>query len=463
MRIGPGFIVIIAIASVILMLAFFASLVGSFMRETTGIDERWGGSVAARQGLADSIIRAGEGQDDNVPTNRPVAPALPGDGDYDGDGLLNWEETGTGSIYGLQTNGTDSDKDGFPDDIERTLGTDPNNPADFPGVGRTDPDNPDTDGDGMGDRTEISRGTNPNDPNDGGTAPPAKPEEPVVERGKLVLEKVVKAVKEPGSTAWAHFVEVPVGTSVDMWIHIEVQNKDTLMRTIIIEDHLSNGLAYSSGGTYKGIDGESTRPLPDNWLDIPHEINLVAGSTRVIDITFPVTAAVAGLEYNSVIVYDKNNISNSLGDKVFVTGQTAGASGNQSLDIGSIAFNQFNNEVKRDDQTVFSESAISSIGETVDFRIIIEVTNSYLTSRSLLLTDSLPEQLRYLDGQGNLGDLFRDGYLRMSVDPGRQQFIYNFSATVVSEVSETVYNTAKVYESKFAPNGAIDQAEVVIR
>jgi|GEM_PF-2975545 len=460
MRIRAGLIATIIFTLIILM-ALLVGMVRGFMRETTGIDERWGGSLSSREELTAAIAELGEGIDDNIPSSPGPSRPLPNNEDEDGDGLPNGAENGDGSFHGMETDGRDSDGDGIPDDIENALGTDPNNPTSYPNIG-TDADNPDTDGDGVSDGTEVRRGTDPNNPDEGGTAPPAKPEKPPhVERGRLVFDKVVKAVKEPGSSAWAHFVEVPVGTSVDMWIHIEVENQDSITRTIIIEDRLSAGLTYSGGGTYKGIVGEFAISLPNDWLQISHRIDLAPQTRRVIDINFPVTITVASLEFNSVAVYDKHNVGSGSSDKVFIMGRSS-AEG-QPPSIGSVTFDQFDKEVKEDDQTAFAESATASIGDVVDFRITIEVTNSYLVSRNLLLTDILPGELRYIAGQGNIGNLFSDGYLRIPVDPGRQRFTYNFSATVISGAGETVYNTAKVYESKFAPNGAIDTAEVIIR
>jgi gliding motility-associated-like protein len=66
----------------------------------------------------------------------------------------NYTITYTAADFEIITN--DSDKDGVPDDVEITDGTDPSDPTDFK----------DSDGDGVPDFVENEDGTNPNDPSD---------------------------------------------------------------------------------------------------------------------------------------------------------------------------------------------------------------------------------------------------------------------------------------------------------
>ncbi|WP_421335341.1 inverse autotransporter beta domain-containing protein [Aeromonas veronii] len=101
------------------------------------------------------------------------------DGDLDGDGLTNGQE----SQLGTDPENKDTDGDGIDDKTEVDNGSnplDPNDPVadpdgDIDGDGLTngqesqlgtDPENKDTDGDGIDDKTEVDNGSNPLDPND---------------------------------------------------------------------------------------------------------------------------------------------------------------------------------------------------------------------------------------------------------------------------------------------------------
>jgi hypothetical protein len=89
--------------------------------------------------------------------------------DTDGDGYSDEEETRVGtnpnnpySNPGTQP-GTDTDGDGYSDEDEHSAGTNPNDPNSHPGTAPTT--GTDTDGDGYSDEDEAAAGTNPNDPN----------------------------------------------------------------------------------------------------------------------------------------------------------------------------------------------------------------------------------------------------------------------------------------------------------
>ena len=74
----------------------------------------------------------------------------------------------------------------------------------------------------------------------------------------------------------------------------------------------------------------------------------------------------------------------------------------------------------------------------------------------------MPTKLRYIPNSGNGVELFTKGYINIEVEPGIQAYEYTFSATVVSGSESTAINVAKVYEAKFAPNGAIDRTTITI-
>ena len=80
----------------------------------------------------------------------------------------------SGDEWLIENDGTDTDGDLVPDDVETEIGTDPNNPdtdgdslKDYEELGFTSPLFADSDGDGWDDYAEaITYGTDPNDPND---------------------------------------------------------------------------------------------------------------------------------------------------------------------------------------------------------------------------------------------------------------------------------------------------------
>ena len=119
--------------------------------------------AAAGDDDADDAEGTGDADGDGTPTaadadETPVAD----EGDADGDGWL------------IENDGTDTDGDTIPDDVEVAIGTDPDNPdtdgdslKDWEELNFTSPLFADSDGDGWDDYAEaITYGTDPNDPND---------------------------------------------------------------------------------------------------------------------------------------------------------------------------------------------------------------------------------------------------------------------------------------------------------
>lgn len=101
------------------------------------------------------------------------------DDDATADDDASGDEAATDDVAGeddwlIENDGTDTDGDLVPDDVEVAIGTDPNNPdtdgdslKDYEELGFTSPLFADSDGDGFDDYAEaITYGTDPNDPND---------------------------------------------------------------------------------------------------------------------------------------------------------------------------------------------------------------------------------------------------------------------------------------------------------
>ena len=64
-------------------------------------------------------------------------------------------------VQSVQASGTDSDGDGYLDEDEIAAGTDPYDPASYPGAGAATMD---SDGDGFTDEDEVAAGSDPYDP-----------------------------------------------------------------------------------------------------------------------------------------------------------------------------------------------------------------------------------------------------------------------------------------------------------
>jgi len=96
-----------------------------------------GGGAISEANLRDKANPIGDAQTITytaVPPGSGVRMGI----DRDEDTLLNGVETGTGIFLGAGDTGSnpalaDTDGDGFDDDVEVSAGTDPNNPAEFPG------------------------------------------------------------------------------------------------------------------------------------------------------------------------------------------------------------------------------------------------------------------------------------------------------------------------------------------
>jgi hypothetical protein len=313
----------------------------------------------------------------------------------------------------------------------------------------TDPCNPDDDGDGVADGVDTS----PTDPREGGTRQPPKPEprEPN-QFGQLSINRLDKFVKEPGSLSWGSYAAVNVNTPVNFRIEAELENVGTAEVTAVLEDILPSGLRFGSG-TQDGIDGSST--LSSDWFEQKHYITISPSDTKEITLSFSAIPEYAGTFVNQVKVFDKDNPSITDTASAYVVAQEVTDNG------GVFSFGILDKKVKERGGSTYRDSIITTKNTVLDFKISINVTNTHTETRNMILIDDLPNELRYLSGTGNGGELFTKGFITIPVDPGNQTYEYTFSATVISEATLTA-NIAKLYEAKFAPNGAIDRTQITI-
>lgn len=314
----------------------------------------------------------------------------------------------------------------------------------------TDPCNPDTDGDGVVD----GKDTDPTDPRTGGTRQPAAPApRPPVLAGQLNINRLEKAVREPGSQVWAGFAEVNVNATANFRIEAELSNTGTADVTAVIKDELPNGLQFVSG-TQSGLSGSPT--LSAEWFGVEHRLIIGPDQTVSITLLFSVSPAAVGTHVNRVEVYDLNHRATADDASAYLIAR------NRDGSTGDFSFAGLDKQVKSRQESVYRDRITTTVGSILDFKITVDVTNTFSDARNIILTDRLPRELEYLAGSGNGGELFTKGFITIPVSPGRQVFEYTFSATVKAGAT-TTSNTAQVYEAKFAPNGATDRTDITIQ
>ena len=271
MRIGAGTGLAITVGAAAVGILIIASAGATFIRETSGIEERWGTRTLAER---DAELNNPAHDIPDIPgeTTDFISPKVTGPGDHDNDGLPNSTETGTGVF-------------------------DPTNPEDT----GTDPTNPDTDGDGVADGIEVILGTDPTDPNSGGILTPAIPTEEKPEGLKYVYGPT-KQVRLAPDGSYVHSVEAYADhqTQVDFKVDVSVGvilppgadfgSLPAKLATFIVDDLFPNGLKPVQGSYYI-IYGQSGQPQRiAGWMG-DYRID-VYSSNPVVTLTFGVSATV---------------------------------------------------------------------------------------------------------------------------------------------------------------------------
>ncbi|MDD5606036.1 MAG: hypothetical protein PHR51_01780 [Patescibacteria group bacterium] len=403
---------IVSIAASLLALALIvASLNVTYQRETTGIKTRYNISQSDRDSRFTEPAAALDIASNNTAR---LSPAL-GTGDHDNDGLTNSEEAAQG----------------------------------------TNPLNPDTDGDGVSDALEILRGTDPLNPRDGGTTlpPTSGPVEPTTEP-RLNVEKLTKEVKEAGGQDYSGYAEVNVNATVDFKIEAELENSGTGTLTAVLKDDLPSGLRFIEGSV-----GNSR--LNADWFGQEHTYILGPGQSVSIDVVFSASPTLAGTHTNTVKVFNYNDASQGDTASATVLARNPDGSGG-TTGSGSLTFDLIDKKVRGESDATFRDNITASVGDTLDFKIILNLQNDSNGIKKVILTDTMSNELKYVPQSGNGDDLFSKGYITIEVEPGTKTYEYTFSATVVSGGSGAAINTAKAYEAKFAPNGATDKTIITI-
>jgi hypothetical protein len=381
-----------AILGPILAGIVIAGIFQSFLRETTGIFERWNNQTIEQQ---QNLIAAASNIDLPVNDSGRVDGVLIGADNHDGDCLTNAEET----------------------DIN------------------TDPRNPDTDGDGQDDCSEIAGGTDPTDPTDGGIGPvPPVVVNPPTDATRVYIGKVVKTVNG------VHLLETISGATVGFHIHIEATLSGPDQRALIVKDVLPGSLRFIQGRIGDGPDAQTFT----TW-ESERRFNLNNPGKHIIDIYFTTEILAAGLISNTATVYELNNSLNVLEDTAFINASAEGQP-NQELPVVI----EFTKEGRSSGTTDWSHYVVAKENDVVEFHIIAQVSQSGLS-----LADSLPASLQYVPNtlrllynnqvltipEFSLRSVFGAGY---SLDRNAGTYELRFSAKVDSGIPFALTNTAAI-------------------
>jgi len=405
---GPGVGLTVILAGVTLIAITIAVLTVTFMRETSGIEERWGSRTMAQrqQDLLDPIAAlAGQsGYEANISSGTNPRPH---GGDHDGDGIPDNEELGNGSPAG-------------------------------PG---TDPANPDTDGDGVADGIEKQRGTNPNDPNDGGLQSPL-PAQPAPTQ-ELIVDNLYKVVRY-NQEVFSHLVEVPLNSTIHFKINIDLINQGG-SHTLLILDTLPASFVFQTG--LMTIDGATT-PLTRPQL-IRQEVPITRTGRSTIILLFDVQATAIGGFANSVEAYEVG-APGGPSDKAFV--KVNPPEGSPAGDTTSpCTLCNFFKVGRAGDSQPWGTYLTVVPGQTLEFMLVAETSNRTGNVQTASLRDTLPVGLKYVAGSGqlfkdssqsSLNDSWIDSGLTLQADQPSNRFEIHFSATVEASAPFSLTNTA---------------------
>ena len=299
MRIGAGTGFAIITGATIVSVLLIASLVATFIRETSGIEERWGSRTMIERD-ADITNPAGDIADIPAETTDFTGPKLTGSGDHDNDGIPNGTETDTGVF-------------------------DPANPNDT----GTDPANPDTDGDGVADGIEIILGTDPTDPDSGGLPTVIIPEPGQPTAGVRLTFSVSKQARLLPSGGFSHYIQAPADGQSAVEFRIELAVTATGapqnytggdLATVAVQDVLPRGLQRIAGSAYIIRGNGQREPLPGQLFS-GYLIHITGNGTYQFTFGFSATVEEAGLWENVVRVYRVNFPLEGATDKAIVLGR----------------------------------------------------------------------------------------------------------------------------------------------
>lgn len=258
---GLGAFILTFVGAPLIGATIMAGVYQAFLRETTGIFERWGSDQTIEQ--QEALIAAAAAIDIDPNLSGREDASLTGADNHDQDCLTNEEELNLG----------------------------------------LDPRNPDTDGDGVDDCIEISSETDPNDPNDGGIGPVSDPT--IVDGpGQLYLDNIIKTVNGK------HQVTVEMGATVSFHIHVDAFVDGSGDFNIIVKDPLPAGLRFIEGRL--GESGQTFTTYPGEWT-----FNLGSGSNQ-IDIFFTAEVMTSGTITNTATAQDQNNSLNQTHDTAYI-------------------------------------------------------------------------------------------------------------------------------------------------
>ncbi len=338
-----------------------AVLAATFVRETSGIEERWGSRTAE------------ERQTDLI---NPILVALAKDKENG-----TFQPNTTSHVTPRPTGASDHDGDGLSDDLEAILGTDPTNP--------------DTDGDGVSDGIENTRGTNPNNPNEGGLAP-VKPTETTTTIQKLVINNLSKTALVGGKPV--HFVTVPVGSTIQFRIRMEAENLGG-NHTLVIEDKLPD-VFRDFTGTIEINNSTATRLTPA--LLGRYVINVRPSDTNItVEINFSITTIGVGSWENVATAYEPNQF-NGLSDKVYVRVTLPENSYDSEQPPANCTICNIFVLGRASADNVWSTQVFAETSDQIDFYLSIETTNLESDSKDFSVSDILPEGLEYVAGSGKI-------------------------------------------------------------
>jgi hypothetical protein len=337
---SPGGTFAALVGGTLLVSLVFATLAASFVRETSGIQERWGNrSATEREGIENAFAQ--------------IAVAS------------NISDSG-----GRTVTGGDHDGDGIPDDID------------------ADPTNPDTDGDGTDDGIETVDGTDPTDPTKGGVPTVVVTPTPQRPIDRLFISGLSKVVRNQDGT-WKHFARVSVGATVEFRIQADLINQGG-DHTAVIEDRLPGALEFVSGTAELDT---ATIELKETDLASFRYRMTAPGSYRVV-LLVKARITSPGTFENIVTAYEVAHPTNRLIDKAFVTSESPSSESDIPTPPPCQLCNFYKVGRVAESNRPWSRIITTTGNSPIEFRIVAELAGTVGTT----VLDTLPAEMSYQPG-----------------------------------------------------------------